>query len=99
MGAQFVLPIVSDIDPFEAIGGFQGMAVATSPHSGHSLMNADLSGPVLAIFGGEGAGLSSELTARAGLTVKIPLQNEIESLNVGAAVAMLCYERLRQAKV
>lgn len=99
MGAQFVLPMVTDIDPFEAISGFQGLAVATSPHSGHSLMNADLSGSVLAIFGGEGAGLSSELTARAGVTVKIPLQNDIESLNVGAAVAMFCYERLRQLAV
>ncbi len=99
MGAQFVLPIGPGIDPFEAIIGFQGLAVATSPHSGLSLMNADLSGPVLAMFGGEGAGLNSELTARAGLTVKIPLKNDIESLNVGVAVAMFCYERLRQVKV
>ncbi len=98
MGAQFVVPVSTHIDPLETVGNFQGMSVATSPLAEQNLMDADLAGRVLAIFGGEGAGLNRDLTARAGITVKIPLQNNIESLNVGAAVAMFCYERLRQAR-
>jgi TrmH family RNA methyltransferase len=49
------------------------------------------------IVGGEGAGLSPELIASADLTVCIPLNKGIESLNVGAAVAMICYEHLGQS--
>ena len=60
------------------------------------MLDANLSGSVLAVFGGEGAGLTDEMTASASIAVRIPLQNSIESLNVGAAVAMFCYERLRQ---
>ncbi|KPK34768.1 MAG: hypothetical protein AMJ66_03005 [Betaproteobacteria bacterium SG8_40] len=96
MGAQFVLPVFTDIDPFETVSSFQGTSVATSPHAEDSLLDANLSGSVLAVFGGEGAGLTDEMTASASIAVRIPLQNSIESLNVGAAVAMFCYERLRQ---
>ncbi len=98
MGAQFVVPITTDVDARSAMSSFQGITVATSPHSERSLIDTDLSGPVLAIFGGEGAGLSHELTASASMAVKIPLKNDIESLNVGAAVAMFCYERIRQTE-
>jgi RNA methyltransferase, TrmH family len=98
MGAQFVVPITTDVDPRSAMSSFQGITVATSPHSERSLIGADLSGPVLAIFGGESAGLCRELTDSATMAVKIPLKNSMESLNVGAAVAMLCYERVRQTE-
>ena len=43
--------------------------------------------------------MSTELIANADLTVCIPLSKGIESLNVGAAVAMICYEHLRQSVV
>ena len=98
MGAQFVLPITTNVDPHSAMSSFQGTTVATSPHSERSLIGTDLSGPVLAIFGGEGAGLRRELTANASMAVKIPLKNDMESLNVGASVAMFCYERIRQTE-
>ena len=96
MGAQFVLPVSVVPDPIAAMSQFQGKRVATSSHHGQILMEADLSGAVLLVFGGEGAGLAKGLVSMADLTVQIPLGNEIESLNVGAAVAMICYERMRQ---
>jgi len=98
MGAQFVLPISVVPDAVAALRAFQGRRVATSSHHGQILMEADLSGPVLLLFGGEGAGLPANLIDGADLTVRIPLDNALESLNIGAAVAMVCYERMRQAR-
>ena len=97
MGAQFAVPVALNVDAIETANRFLGKTVSTSPHSGQTLMDTELSGPLLAIFGGEGGGVDSNLAASADVSVKITLQNNIESLNVGAAVAMLCYERLRQA--
>ncbi len=99
MGAQFVLPITEQVDLPAALTQFQGSRIATSSHSGQSLVETDLSAPVVVIVGGEGAGLSADLMASADLTVCIPLANDIESLNVGAAVAMICYEHLRQSAI
>ncbi len=96
MGAQFVLPITEQVNLPEALNQFQGSRIATSSHSGQSLIETQLSAPVVVIIGGEGAGLPAELIASADLTMRIPVKNGIESLNVGAAVAMICYEYLRQ---
>lgn len=96
MGAQFVLPLRLNVAVDETPGTFQGRRVATSSHHGQNVMETDLSGDVLVMFGGEGAGLASAAQDAADLTVCIPIRSEIESLNVGAAVAMLCYERARQ---
>ena len=96
MGAQFVLPISVVPDPVAVLSRFQGKRIATSPHQGRVLMESDLSGAVLVAFGGEGAGLAENVISSSDLTVRIPLAEGIESLNVGAAVAMICYERLRQ---
>lgn len=99
MGAQFVLPITEHVDLPRTLAQFQGSRIATTSHSGKSLIESDLSAPLLVMIGGEGAGLSAELIACADLSVRIPLENEVESLNVGAAVAMICYEHLRQSVV
>jgi TrmH family RNA methyltransferase len=60
------------------------------------MFEVDLSGPLIAVFGGEGSGLPASLLGTADLTLRIPLERDIESLNVAAAVAMTCYERMRQ---
>ncbi|NIO42847.1 MAG: RNA methyltransferase [Burkholderiales bacterium] len=97
MGAQFVLPLSRADDTMATVKKFVGRTIATSPHAGLSLMAADLSPPLIVMFGGEGAGLPAHLVSGADTTVHIPMQNNVESLNVAAAVAMICYERLRQA--
>ena len=48
------------------------------------------------MLGNEGAGLSSELIALADEQVTIPVANEVESLNVAIANALLLYEAKRQ---
>ncbi len=96
MGAQFVLPVTEQVDLLETLKEFEGTRLATSSHSGCALSQARLSAPAIVMIGGEGAGLSTELLASADTTVCIPMSKGIESLNVGAAAAMICYERFRQ---
>lgn len=96
MGAQFVLPC-EQVDLVEAIGTFAGRCIATAPRQGRPLQEVDLAGETALMFGGEGGGLGPELLACADDIAHIPLLANMESLNVGAAVAICCYERLRQS--
>lgn len=97
MGAQFVLPVAKHTNIEGVIKRCQGTRIATSSHEGQSLLDSKLGTPLLLMIGGEGAGLDPELAEIADLCIRIPLNNDMESLNVGAAVAMICYEQLRQS--
>ncbi len=59
---------------------------------------ADLSGPVVLVAGGEGAGVRTGLREVAEQTVAIPLGRGVESLNVSAAVAVVLFEAVRQRR-
>ena len=48
--------------------------------------------PTLLLMGSEGGGLSPPLTARANVSVRIPMPGPAESLNVATASALMLYE-------
>lgn len=96
MGAQFLLPVAMQPRIADALAAFQGSILATVPTGGTPLYRADLRGDVALLFGGEGAGLSTEILALAKARVSLPMSAGVESLNLGAAVAACCFERLRQ---
>ncbi|RZM77195.1 TrmH family RNA methyltransferase [Leptolyngbya iicbica] len=56
----------------------------------------DLTHPMVLVVGNEGAGLSASAIAAADHTVAIPMMNDVESLNVGVAAAVILFEALRQ---
>jgi len=60
-----------------------------------SLFDADLDGPVAVVLGNEAHGLDPEVAAAADLAVTIPLAPAVESLNVAAAAAVVCFEVAR----
>jgi TrmH family RNA methyltransferase len=97
MGAQFVLPLRERVDLSTALSGFRGTVLGTSPRAKQTIYEVDLSGPVAMIFGSEGRGLGEEEQALATHLVNIPMAASVESLNVAAAAAVCCFERLRQA--
>jgi RNA methyltransferase, TrmH family len=98
MGAQFVLPVTDHADLWQEIAAFEGTVYAADAKSGRALFDCDLKGACAVLFGSEGAGLSKELRTQADATLAIPIVAGVESLNVAAAVAMVCYERLRQMR-
>ena len=98
MGAQFVLQLRQRVDLSTAIAGFRGTVIATSPRATQTIYDIDLSGPVAMIFGNEGNGLPDEALALANQLVQIPMSDKVESLNVAAAAAVCCFERMRQKR-
>lgn len=70
--------------------------IATKPSASLSYWEIDWCQPSLVLLGNEGAGLSAQLSEIANHQVKIPLQPEVESLNVAITAALILYEALRQ---
>ena len=98
-GALFHVPVVQGGGPEEVLDrlGRAGLrrlgAVATggAPHTA-----TDLTGPVALVLGNEAAGLPPALAAQLDGLVTVPLVGRSESLNVGMAAAVLCFEVARQ---
>jgi len=57
-----------------------------------------LTGSLALVLGGEGRGISPTLLDKCDSVVRIPMEGNIESLNVGVAAAVVLYERMRQQK-
>jgi len=57
---------------------------------------ADLTGKVVLVVGGERSGLRRLVAERCDLLVSIPIGGRVGSLNVGAAAAVLLFEAVRQ---
>jgi len=95
MGSSFRLPIVAagweEAGPWLSGHGFAAVAavVGAEPLPTPPPRRAAL------VLGNEGAGLGAETLARAAIHAGIPLRGRAESLNVGAAGAILLHELLR----
>ena len=68
-------------------------ADAEAPKLAHE---QDLAGPIALVMGAEGAGLRQLTRETCDLTVRLPQQGAVESLNVSVATGMLLYEAVRQ---
>lgn len=73
--------------------------VGTSDAAGMSLFDADLSGPLALVMGGEHGGLNSHIARRCTELVNLPMLGSVESLNVSVATGICLYEALRQRQV
>jgi TrmH family RNA methyltransferase len=98
-GEWFRLPMGVATDLRSLVKRYQNQGVqvvATSPQAQSDYWDLDLTLPTLIALGNEGAGLSPSLLTLADQQVKIPLLNQVESLNVAIAAAILLYEVQRQ---
>ena len=66
-------------------------AGASVPHT-----QADLTGKVVLVLGGEAKGLRRRVAETCDVLVSIPVRGKVASLNVSAAAAVLLFETLRQ---
>ncbi len=61
-----------------------------------NIFQSDLAEPAAIIMGSEDKGIHPSLYKLCDEVFKIPMKNDFESLNVGAATAMILYEVMRQ---
>ena len=96
LSAHFAISIKVKSDLSEQLNAFKGHLQCTVPRDGVPIEEADLSGKVGWIFGGEGRGLSEETLRQVPLRVTIPMASGTESLNVAAAAAICLFETFRR---
>ncbi len=99
MGSALRLPIVAaaDVEAIVADARRRGFRIiATVPRGGRSPADADLSGSVALLIGGEGRGLDEALIDGADERVTIPMAAPVESLNAAVTAALLIYEARAQ---
>lgn len=96
MGAHFALSVRAGVELGRAVTDFSGKVVALVARDGLLPQTIDLSGRVAFVFGSEGAGLSPGLERQAAVRASIPMARGVESLSVGAAAAVILFERVRQ---
>jgi 23S rRNA (guanosine2251-2'-O)-methyltransferase len=98
-GALNFIPVCREKSLMDAIlllkeSGLQ--ILACSEKGNEPLSSADFTVPTAIIMGSEDEGVSSELLAKSGSIVRIPMTGKIASLNVSAAASILLYEAVRQ---
>ena len=99
VGEWFQVPVATNQDLLSLITQQQQSGVqiiATASQASKTYWDLDFTRPSLIVLGNEGAGLSPELIAAADVKIRIPLANQVESLNVAIASALLLYEAQRQ---
>ena len=100
-GSVFRLPPLLAEDPAAALEDLRDRGLRTlGAAAGRGLPydRADLSPPLALVVGSESHGLPASLTGSIDEWVHVPLGGQAESLNVGAAAAVLCFEVQRRRR-
>ncbi len=79
-----------------AASGFR--TLATVVRDGEDYAGLDWSVPTAVFLGNESSGLPPELVGALSGTLGIPMEGRAESLNVGVACAVVCFEAFRQRR-
>jgi tRNA G18 (ribose-2'-O)-methylase SpoU len=100
MGTLFKLPVMASPNLVKTLQElrWQGVhCIAAHPHTDKKVLSqADFTGDSCLVFGSEGDGISPAVLAACNEAVAVPMANEVDSLNVGAAAAVFLYEATRQ---
>lgn len=98
-GSLFHVRVVAGGEPQEVLAtlGEWGLRrMATRPTGGRPYHGVDLARPTAIVLGNEASGLPAGLDRLVDETVTIPMAGRGDSLNVGMAAAVLCFEAARQ---
>ncbi len=100
-GALFRLPVVPNAEPDELWDVLAECSIATIGLAGSAETDydkLDLTANVALVVGNEAHGLSAATATRVERLVRIPMAAGVESINVSAAVAAVCFEVSRQRR-
>lgn len=101
MGAAFRLPVWQDCELLEAIVWAKDHEMSTicaDIEGANNYFEIDWSKPRLLIFGSEAHGLTSDAKACIEESVTIPMENQVESLNLAVSAGIILFEANRQRK-
>jgi TrmH family RNA methyltransferase len=102
MGSFFRLPFLVNQDPMESLRAFRSLGYrvwAAAAGGGTSLWEVDFTLPTVALFGQEGEGLPDVVVEAADGILTIPMNPEVNSLNVAVSAGLVVYEAYRQNSV
>ncbi|HEX2275361.1 MAG TPA: RNA methyltransferase [Acidimicrobiales bacterium] len=98
-GALFHLKVVAGgaaVEVLEEVGGWGMRRLGTRSRGGTPHYRADLRGPTAVLLGNEAHGLPADVEPHLDGVVTVPIVGRAESLNVGVAAAVICFEAARQ---
>ncbi len=100
-GSLFHVPVAVRADPYAvgaelSVAGFR--TLATVVREGQDYADLDWSVPTALFLGNESSGLDRDLCASLAGSLAIPMAGRAESLNVGVACAVVCFEAFRQRR-
>jgi TrmH family RNA methyltransferase len=98
MGSALRLPLVSSPQIDEAVAEARRhrcRLLAAVLSGGTLLAEAELTGPLAVLIGGEGTGLPSRIVHEADGRLTIPMEPPVESLNATVTAALILYESRR----
>lgn len=98
-GAVEYVPVAEVTNLSQAITALKdaGLWVVGADMDGEVLLfEADLTGPMALVIGGEDRGLARLTKDRCDFTVRLPMYGKINSLNAAVAAAVMLYEVVRQ---
>ena len=99
-GVAFRAPILKCASADEAVMSLQHKGfrvVGLDADADGSLYETRMPSDTAYVLGGETAGLSAGVAARVDSWVRIPMATGVESLNVAAAAAVVCFEVVRRS--
>jgi TrmH family RNA methyltransferase len=100
-GSVFRMAVAREGDSGAALAALRAAGlttVATLARAGRPYDEFDLSRPVALVLGSEAHGLPPAVAEAVDAGVTIPMEGRAESLNVGMAGTILCFEALRQRR-
>jgi TrmH family RNA methyltransferase len=100
-GALFQVPVVAGgdvVQVLERLGGWGMHRLAAMARNGRDYTEADLTAAAALILGNEAAGVPGALEPWIDEPISIPMAGRTDSLNVGMAAAVLCFEAARQRR-
>ncbi len=100
-GVAFRAPILKAFTAGEAVAALKQRGfhvVGLDADGDDDLFTAHLPEPVAFVLGSETAGLSPDVADLVDTWVSIPMAAGVESLNVAAAGAVVCFELVRRAR-
>lgn len=98
-GAAETVPLVAVTNLARTLRALKEQSIWLAGTAGDAEQNAsdaDLSGALAVVMGGEGEGLRRLTRESCDFLVRLPMSGAIESLNVSVATGMVLYEVLRQ---